>query len=93
MHQYIVRKHEAKSYEEDCERIIIIRISETLEDAKKFVNQKIYRFNIEFCESHKGEKIEWTTSDEKDLVLYSNKVQGVVYSITGFDTNTEYEDL
>lgn len=88
MHQYIVRKHESGG-----ERIIIIQINESLEEAKKFVNKKIYRFNIEFCESHKGEKIEWTTSDEKDLVMYSNKLQGVVYSITGFDTDVEYEDL
>lgn len=84
MHLYKIRKHNGKQKK-------IIFEAETLEIAKNFVNEKIKKHNIDFFGLY-GFEQKWTISDEKDLIMYINKY-GIIYTITGYDTNTEYEDL
>lgn len=62
----------------------IVLVAENMKDAKAFVVGKIVE---------RKDKIGWKIDENEDIVFYSNNVQGIVYSITGFDTGVEYEDL
>lgn len=81
MHQYIVRKHTVGGKQQ---KIILIAVN--LQSAQLFVYNKVKEMNTD-------QNLQWNSDISPDLEFYSNDRDGICFSITGFDTGVEYEDL